>query len=154
MTTLLAIAIASLGNQVAEGLQIHHCLSAAQPFELAQEYKAYTAEYLDNLEKKQFTILDDPDGQFKVVVSDRAFSIFSLETAGGFFNDAAKLGATGFDTSTELGKRASAFIRGYGPFIDENKPIKQPIINASLRTVCESKKLICASTDYTRRSTG
>ena len=105
---------------------------AVPPFAHAQNYEAYTRDYLEKLTDLQYTVLEDPNGQFKVIVSDDAFHIYSLEMAGSFFQTAGKLGLAGFDSSTELGKQAISFIRGYDPFIDVNKPLREPLIHSNL----------------------
>lgn len=96
-------------------------------YSLPNTVDSFTPSYLDELRSKRYTILEDKEKNLTVIVSDHAYQIASLYGTSEILTQAAKLGETGIDTSTEFGKKASALLRAYDPFFDENEVVKQPV---------------------------
>ena len=99
---------------------------------LPNEHKQYNSELLTELAKEQYTIIEDPEGRFTAIVSNSAFEINALEGTASIFQEASQLGLEGFDTTTDLGKRALALIRGNNPHVDYSLPAKQPAIGVNV----------------------
>lgn len=106
---------------------------ALAEYSLPNEYIKFDKILIQNLIEQGYTIIDDPNGKFRAIISNEAFSIRSLEEAGSIFQVAAQAGVDGFDSTTPLGKKAMSLIRGYDPFVDESKVTKQPLINIHLK---------------------
>lgn len=140
IVTLFFSAVLPIAGEVAQSQNdappyIYVYEHADEKYEYPQEWSGYTQDFFSSISKdqrKNFIVLDDKDGRFRVLISGDAIPLFGLREAGTLFNEGAKTGQIGFDTSTELGKRALSLIRNYDPYIDESEPAKQPIVNVGI----------------------
>ncbi|MCB0827076.1 MAG: hypothetical protein KDC26_12905 [Armatimonadetes bacterium] len=96
-------------------------------YSMPNSVESFTSEFLYELRSKRYTILEDKEKNLTVIVSDFAYQIASLNGTSEILTQAAKLGETGIDTTTDFGKKASALLRAYDPFFDETEVVKQPI---------------------------